>query len=107
MMKLLKQMKNVFKKKIAKIKGSLIYKVSKQNIEILKLRNQIQNIKSKNIIKERKYIDKINVQMYEIRYIDLQMARIMKYINSLSFEKNTNKEIKEHLIQLIKGNMLD
>ena len=104
---LLKRMKNSIKKNKNKINSSLIYKVSKQSIKINQLNKELKKAKANSLIKERKFIDKISIQKYEIRYIDLQMARITKYINSYMFQNSTNQEIREHLIKLIKGNTLD
>jgi hypothetical protein len=81
--------------------------LSKAQIKNRRYEKEIEKIKHDNLIQERKYIDKISVQTYEIRYIDLQMARVKKYIQSARFKEDTNETIKEHLIELIEGKVQD
>lgn len=104
MMELLKCTKKFVKNRINKIKNSLIYKFSKQTVELKDLQKEVEKIKNDYLIKERKYIDKINIQKWEIRYIDLQMARVRRYVNSCRFKNDSNEYIREHLIDLIEGN---
>ena len=104
MMELLKRTKKLIKKQIDKIKNSLIYKLSKQTVELKDLQKEVEKIKNDYLIKERKYIDEISIQKSEIRYIDLRMARVRRYINSCRFKNDSNEYIREHLIDLIEGN---
>ena len=106
-MALLKRVKSLVTQKIKKIKSSLIYRLTKKEIEVRNLKKELEETNNKNLVKERKYIDELNIKQYEIRYIELQMARVRKYINSVRFNKDTNEFIREHIIELIKGNILE
>lgn len=106
-MVLLKRAKGLIKKTYQRFINSLIYKLSKSELKNEKLQKELRKVNEENLIKERKYIDELNIRKTEIRYIDLQMARVTKYINSFRFQNDSKEEIKEHLIELIKGNTLD
>lgn len=107
MMALLKRMRKSIKDVIKKINSSLVYRLAKKEIECSKLKKEIDQINYSNLIKERKYIDELNIKKNEIRYIDLQMARVTKYINSNRFFNDNDEEKRLHLIDLIKGNKLE
>lgn len=103
-MKLLKRVKRLIERITNDINNSLIYKLSKKEVEIMTLKKEKDAIKQNNLIKERRYIDELNIKKSEIRYVDLQMARVMKYIYSARFKKDNDEEKQSHLIELIKGN---
>lgn len=107
MTELLKQVKKQIKKIKNKIDSSLIYRLSKSNMKNIKLQKEIDKNNQINLIREQKYIDELNIKKNEIRYIDLQMNRVVKYINSNSYLNNTNEVNKEYLNDLIKGNKLE
>lgn len=105
-MAILKRVSNLISKTKKRIKNSLVYKNTKQHNELKDMSEEIEKIKNEKIVMERKYIDELSIKQYEIRYITLQMARVTKYINSIRFKSDTNEEIREHLIELIKGNTM-
>lgn len=103
-MALLRRMKNSIKNYQKRITNSLIYKLTKSNIRNNMLAKELESARQNYLIKERKYIDELNIRKLEIRYVDLQMARVTKYINSTRYMSASKEESREHLIDLIKGN---